>query len=195
VRISLVKKIADPELDDVIFRMTFVNMMSPLSIAVVVALLPTYPLIQSIILLVIFGSQLIYNVVHHEYIFIILKPKNPIIFAIYSVNVFLLLLVSTFAFDNLKPFITLATLKFISRFYMILSIMYWGLILAFIGIKFREVVLYNQEHGVSDMLEDKSEEIENLVKKSLSMSANNSKFGGLMNRLKQKEKEEMSRTG
>lgn len=45
VRVSLVKKIADPELDNVIFRMTFVNVVTPLSVSVVVALFPTYPLL------------------------------------------------------------------------------------------------------------------------------------------------------
>lgn len=45
VRVSLVKKIADPELDNVIFRMTFVNVVTPLSVSVIVALFPTYPLL------------------------------------------------------------------------------------------------------------------------------------------------------
>jgi hypothetical protein len=45
VRATLVKKIADPELDLVIFRLTFINLVAPLVITIVVALLPTHPVI------------------------------------------------------------------------------------------------------------------------------------------------------
>lgn len=93
-----------------------------------------------------------------------LPAKKPIIFAIYGVNLFLLVIVATLAFDNLKPFITLATLKFLSRVFMIFSMVFWALCLAFIGLKFREVTLMNLKMEEEGYEPDQSEEIENLVK-------------------------------
>jgi len=56
VRASLIKKIADPELDTTVFGLTAINLFYPLSMTLVVALLTTYPLVQIILLLVFFGT-------------------------------------------------------------------------------------------------------------------------------------------
>lgn len=188
VRVSLVKKIADPELDETIFRLTIVNLLTPLSIPLLSALIPTYPLLQAILLLVFFGSHLIYNVVSSEYIFQIMPIKKKLLWAIYGVNLFLLVIVATLAFDNLKPFIALSTLKFLSRLYMIFNIIYWALNLTFIGIKFKEYALMNLKMEEEGFAVEKSEEIEHLVKQSLSISGNNeSKISNLAHRLKNKQ--------
>lgn len=123
-----------------------------------------------------------------EYIWAVLPWKIPLIFSIYGVNLFLLVIASTLAFDNLKPFVALGTLKFLSRVYMVFSIVFWGLEILFIGVKLREVILVKNRMQEEGFDEKESEDIENLVKQSLSVNeSSHSKLSNLASRLKNKK--------
>lgn len=185
VRASLIKKIADPELDKTVFGLTAVNIFYPLSMTLIVALLTSYPLVQIILLLVFFGTQLIYNLIHRNYILSILKPKLVAYFAMLVLNLFLLALVATLSFDNLMPFVRLSTLKFLSRVYMVFSMLFIMASFGFIGMKFKEIQLSSEMQPEESFNDLESEEVQDLVKHSINMNMNTEKkMSGFVERLR-----------
>ena len=151
----------------------------------IVALLTTYPLVQIILLLIFFGTQLIYNLVHRSYFISILKPKVVAYFTMLVLNLFLLALVATLSFDNLMPFLRLSTLKFLSRVYMVFSMLFIMASFGFIGMKFKEIQLSAEMQPEESFNDLESEEVQDLVKHSINMNMNSEKkLSGFMERLR-----------
>lgn len=161
VKVSLVKKIADPEIDEMSINLTFRVIFAWFLFSLLIALIPSWSLFQSLITFILFLTVFISLLKNASYIESFNNVKRVLIIISYGVLVAFSFLIFVLAFDNLSPFIGISGLRSLTNFFIAFYFLFWIIQVAIIGTRFREIREIDEE-----VVAKSEEEVEKLVKDS-----------------------------